>query len=71
MTASAIAAFLIPSFVIAAALSHLGILMIDSITVKWAMAIIGFISIGLCVLVYILYFFGAKIRKKSTFASGY
>jgi hypothetical protein len=71
VTASAIAAFLIPSFVIAAALSHIGILMIDGITVKWAMAIVGFISIGLCVLVYILYFFGAKIRKKSTFASGY
>jgi hypothetical protein len=71
VAASAIAAFLIPSFVIAAALSHLGILMIDDMTIKWAMATIGFISIGLCALVYILYFFGAKIRKRSTFASGF
>lgn len=71
MAASAVAAFLIPSFVIAAALSHLGILMIDGMTIKWAMAIVGFISIGLCILVYVLYFFGAKIRKRSTFASGY
>jgi hypothetical protein len=68
VAASAIAAFLVPSFVLAAALSHLGILMINNVTTKWAMAIIGFISFGLCGLVYILYFFGARIRKRSKFA---
>lgn len=68
VAASAIAAFMVPSFVLAAALSHLGILMIDNMTVKWAMAVIGFVSFGLCGLVYILYFFGAKIRKRSKFA---
>ena len=71
VAASAIAAFLIPSYVISAALSHVGILMIRDMTIKWAMATIGFISIGLCALVYILYFFGAKIRKRSTFASAF
>lgn len=71
MAASAIAAFMIPSFVLAAALTHLGMLMIDDVTTKWAMAIIGFISFGLCALVYVLYFFGAKIRKRSMFASSF
>jgi hypothetical protein len=71
VAASAIAAFLIPSYILAAALTHLGILMIDNMTTKWAMATIGFVSFGLCALVYILYFFGARIRKRSKFAKSF
>ncbi|KAF4630371.1 hypothetical protein G7Y89_g7769 [Cudoniella acicularis] len=68
VAASAIAAFLIPSFVMAAALAHLGVLMFDNMSTKWAMAIIGFISFGLCALIYIIFFFGAKIRARSKLA---
>ncbi|KAA8577059.1 hypothetical protein EYC84_007069 [Monilinia fructicola] len=45
---AAIAAFLIPSFALAAGLAHLGVLMFDNMSTKWAMGTIGFISIGLC-----------------------
>jgi len=65
---SAIAALLIPSFVIAAALAHLGVLMFDNMSTKWAMATIGFISFGLCFLIYFIFFFGAKIRQQSKLA---
>lgn len=65
---SAIAAFLIPSFVIAAALCHLGVLMFEKMTVKWAFAVVGFISFGVVALIYFIYFFGAKIRARSKLA---
>ena len=68
VVASALAAFLIPSFLIAAALCHLGILMFDNMSTKWAMATIGFISFGLCALIYVVYFFGARIRTRSKLA---
>ncbi|KAF8867300.1 MFS general substrate transporter [Acephala macrosclerotiorum] len=68
VAASAIAAFLIPSFVMAAALAHLGVLMFDNMSTKWAMATIGFISFGLCALIYFIFFFGAKIRSRSKLA---
>lgn len=68
---SAIAAFLIPSFVIAAALCHLGVLMFDNLSVKWAFAIVGFISFGVVALIYLIYFFGAKFRARSKLARRY
>lgn len=68
VAASAVAAFLIPSFLIAAALSHAGVAMFDAMSTKWAMATLGFISFGLVALVYILYFWGPKIRAKSKLA---
>jgi hypothetical protein len=68
VAASAIAAFLIPSFIMAAALCHLGVIMFDKMSTKWAMATIGFISLGLCALIYFIFFFGAKIRMRSKLA---
>ncbi|KAI0387546.1 MFS general substrate transporter [Hypomontagnella monticulosa] len=68
VAASAIAAFLIPSFLIAAACCHIGIIMFDNLGAKWAMATLGFISFGLVALVYILYFLGARIRAWSKLA---
>ncbi|KAJ9144142.1 Vitamin b6 transporter bsu1 [Pleurostoma richardsiae] len=68
LAASAIAAFLIPSFAIAAGCAHIGIVMFDRMSSTWAMATLGFISFGLVALVYILYFFGAKIRAWSKLA---
>ncbi|KAI0840801.1 MFS general substrate transporter [Hypoxylon sp. FL0890] len=68
VAASAIAAFLIPSFLIAAACCHIGIVMFDNMGAKWAMATLGFISFGLVALVYVLYFFGPRIRGWSKLA---
>ncbi|KAM3089337.1 hypothetical protein ACMFMG_000940 [Clarireedia jacksonii] len=68
---SAIAAFLIPSFALAAGLAHLGVLMFENMSTKWAMATIGFISFGLCALIYFIYFFGAKVRSRSKLARSF
>ncbi|KAL7627394.1 hypothetical protein AAE478_001587 [Parahypoxylon ruwenzoriense] len=68
LAASAIAAFLIPSFLIAAACCHVGIVMFANLGAKWAMATLGFISFGLVALVYVLYFFGERIRGWSKLA---
>ncbi|KAI0470958.1 MFS general substrate transporter [Xylariaceae sp. FL0804] len=68
VAASAIAAFLIPSFLIAAGCCHIGIVMFDNLGAKWAMATLGFISFGLVALVYVLYFFGPKLRARSKLA---
>lgn len=68
VAASAVAAFLIPSFLIAAGLAHAGIAMFENMTTKWAMATLGFISFGLVALVYVLYFFGPRIRARSKLA---
>ncbi|KAI0888608.1 MFS general substrate transporter [Annulohypoxylon maeteangense] len=65
---SAIAAFLIPSFLIAAGCCHIGIVMFDNLSTKWAMAILGFVSFSLVALVYVLYFFGPRIRSWSKLA---
>lgn len=65
---SAIAAFLIPSFLMAAALAHLGVLMFANMSTTWAVAVIGFVSLGLCALIYFVYFFGAKVRSRSKLA---
>jgi hypothetical protein len=68
---SAVAAFLIPSFLIAAAMAHLGVLMFENMTTTWAMATIGFISFGLVALIYVIYFFGARIRSHSKLARSF
>ncbi|KAG7697863.1 hypothetical protein KL930_000082 [Ogataea haglerorum] len=65
---SGIAAFTIPSFSIAAALTHAGIAMFDDMSAKWAMATLAFISLLVVVLVYVFYFFGAKLRASSKLA---
>jgi len=71
VAASAIAAFLIPSFIMAAALAHLGVLMFDNMSTTWAMATISFISLGLCALIYFIFFFGTKIRMRSKLAKAF
>ncbi|EXJ95398.1 hypothetical protein A1O1_00519 [Capronia coronata CBS 617.96] len=65
---SAIAAFLIPSFLIAAALAHAGVAMFENMDSDWAFSTLGFISIGLVALVYVLFFFGPKLRSWSKLA---
>lgn len=68
VAASAIAAFLIPSFLIAVGLCHAGVAMFDNMSTKWAFATLGFISFGIVALIYVVFFFGAAIRKRSTLA---
>lgn len=65
---SAVAAFLIPSFLMAAGLAHAGIAMFENMSTKWAMATLGFCSFPLVGLVYVLYFFGPQIRARSKLA---
>lgn len=65
---SAIAAFCIPSFAIAAGLAHAGVAMFENMSTTWAMATLGFISLGIVALVYIFYFFGSRIRGMSRIA---
>ena len=66
--ASACAALLIPSFIIAAAFAHIGIVMFNNLSTTWALAILGFASFGVVILVYVLYFFGPAIRRRSKYA---
>ncbi|MCJ1314136.1 hypothetical protein MMC25_007816 [Agyrium rufum] len=68
VVASAIAAFLIPSFLLAAAFAHLGILLFDNLGTTWASATLAFISLGLVALVYCLWFFGPAMRRMSKLA---
>ncbi|OBA17511.1 uncharacterized protein OGAPODRAFT_15756 [Ogataea polymorpha] len=65
---SGIAAFTIPSFSIAAALAHAGIAMFEDMSAQWAMATLAFISLLVVVLVYVFYFFGARLRASSKLA---
>lgn len=65
---SAIAAFCIPSFAIAAALAHAGVAMFDNMSTRWAFATLGFISLGVVALVYVFYFFGPRLRASSKLA---
>lgn len=62
VAASAIAAFLIPSFLLAAGFAHIGIVLFKNLGTTWAMACIAFLSLGIVGLVYVLYFFGRTIR---------
>ncbi|KAG9540853.1 MFS multidrug transporter-like protein, partial [Aureobasidium melanogenum] len=68
---SAVAAFLIPSFLIAAAMCHAGVAMFQNMSSTWAFATLAFISLGLVALVYILYFFGPMLRRRSKLATVY
>ncbi|KAL1297979.1 hypothetical protein AAFC00_006486 [Neodothiora populina] len=68
VAASAIAAFLIPSFLIATALCHAGVAMFENMSTKWAFATLGFISFGIVALIYVIYFFGAYFRQRSSLA---
>ncbi|KAG9757562.1 MFS multidrug transporter-like protein, partial [Aureobasidium melanogenum] len=68
---SAVAAFLIPSFLIAAAMCHAGVAMFQNMSSTWAFATLAFISLGLVALVYILYFFGPLLRRRSKLATVY
>lgn len=68
VAASAIAAFTIPSFLIAGCLAHAGVAMFANMSTTWAVATLGFISLGIVALVYVLFFFGARLRKRSKFA---
>lgn len=68
VAASAIAAFLIPSFLIAAGMCHAGVAMFENLSTKWAFAILGFVSLGIVALVYVLYFGGRWLRGKSRLA---
>lgn len=65
---SAIAAFCIPSFAIAAGLSHAGVAMFENMSTRWAFATLGFISLGVVALVYVFYFFGPRLRGASKLA---
>lgn len=82
---SAVAAFLIPSFALAAGCVHIGmslqsirktkskefhqgIVMFENLSTTWAFAILAFISLGIVALVYVLYFFGPKLRARSRLA---
>src|SRR5436305_15036623 len=66
--ASAVAALLIPSFLLAAAFAHIGIVMFANLGTTWAMATLAFDSLGIVVLVYGLYFGGPWLRGRSRLA---
>lgn len=42
--------------------------MFDNMSAKWAMATLGFFSFSIVALVYVLYFFGPRIRSWSKLA---
>lgn len=71
VAASAVAAFLIPSFTLAAAFAHLGLLMFENLGTTWAMGCLAFISLSIVALVYMLYFFGPWLRRKSKLARSF
>ena len=68
VAASAIAAFLIPSFLIAAGFAHVGIVLFNNLGTTWAVATLAFISLGIVALINVVYFFGAKLRSWSKLA---
>ncbi|GMG25833.1 unnamed protein product [Ambrosiozyma monospora] len=68
LSGSAIAAFTIPSFAIAAALSHAGVAMFENMSTKWAFFILATISLCIVALTYIFYFMGPRIRAASKLA---
>jgi len=68
LAGSAIAASLIPSFLVAAGCAHLGIYMFQGLSIKVAVSILGGVSFGVVILVYILYFFGPALRAGSRYA---
>ncbi|MCJ1245526.1 hypothetical protein MMC30_002730 [Trapelia coarctata] len=71
VAASAVAAFLIPSFILAAAFAHIGLIMFNNMTTTWAFATLAFVSLGLVALIYVLYFFGPRLRRMSKLAQAF
>jgi len=68
LAGSAIAAFLIPSFLIAAGCAHLGVYMFKQLSTQVALTILASISLGVVILVYMMYFFGPALRARSRYA---
>lgn len=68
VAASAVAAFLIPSFLLAAGFAHIGIVMLDNLGTTWMFACLAFLSLGIVALVYSLFFFGPVLRGWSKLA---
>ena len=46
----------------------LGIVMFDNLSSTWAVATLGFVSLGIVALVNVLYFFGPWLRARSKLA---
>ncbi|BFZ55064.1 hypothetical protein PYCC9005_002103 [Savitreella phatthalungensis] len=65
---SAVAAFLIPSFLVAAGCAHVGIVMFNDLTTTHAFLILACVSFGIVLLTYVMFFFGPALRSKSPFA---
>ncbi|KAF8333589.1 MFS multidrug transporter-like protein [Cantharellus anzutake] len=68
LAGSAIAAFLIPSFLVAGGCAHLGVYMFQKLKTQVAVSILAGISTGVVILVYTLYFFGPTLRARSRYA---
>lgn len=68
LACAAVAAFLIPSFLLAAVFAHIGIFMFANLSTTWAFAILAFVSLGLVLLLYTVYFFGPRLRSFSRLA---
>ncbi|KAI4137978.1 MAG: hypothetical protein LQ340_008080 [Diploschistes diacapsis] len=69
VAASAVAAFLIPSFLGAAGFAHVGVVMFTNMNTTWAVATLGFVSLGLVGLVYVVFFLGERLRGWSRLAA--
>ncbi|WBW75076.1 pyridoxamine/pyridoxine/pyridoxal transmembrane transporter [Schizosaccharomyces osmophilus] len=69
VSASAVAAFELPSNLGSTAFVHLSALMFSRMNIHWATAVIGFVSLPLIALIYVLYFFGHRIRSRSKLAT--
>ncbi|CAA21196.1 pyridoxamine/pyridoxine/pyridoxal transmembrane transporter [Schizosaccharomyces pombe] len=69
VSASAVAAFELPSNLGAVGFIHLSALMFSRMNVHWATAVVGFASLPLIALIYALYFYGDRIRARSKLAS--
>lgn len=68
VAASAVAAFLIPSFLLAAGFAHIGIVMFENLSTQWAFATLAFVSLGLVALTYVIFYFGPRLRRWSKLA---
>lgn len=68
VAASAVAAFLVPSFLGAAVFAHVGIIMFENLSTTEAFEILAFVSLGIVGLVYVLYFYGPRLRGWSRLA---
>lgn len=53
---------------LAAAAILFSIPMFENLGVDWGVSLLGFLCCGCCVGIYLLYFFGGALRKRSKFA---